>query len=233
MKYILCGGMVMSLFIIFYSSLVFLIPNANSKEVDLNKKPLVLQWEVSHSRNTDQISLIFKQNHVELVTNTSSYQKGKTIQLGWFKTSINPELKLLREQVRQYYIQLKKSIPLSTFIVKDARIPVKVDPHAPVLRINEKTVHRRHPYFKSAAKIIHQAWKRKWTCVQCATYTKKKKNIIRTIKKIQSGLNKQTGKKLEKWVETKHSFSKKLFSCIPKLKGKEECIDPQFGIFEI
>ena len=219
--------------------LFFLISNAysNIKEEitpPTNTKPLVLQWEVSHTRNTDQISLIFKQNHVELVTNTSSYQTGKTIRLGWFKTSMNPELELIKEQIKQYFTQLKNTIPISNLIIKDSRFQPTVDPHAPILRINEKKVHKKHPYFKPAAKIIHEAWKRKWTCVECATYKKKKKSIIRTVKKLQAeSQNKQGKKEKIKWEETKQTLVKKLLNCISKEKKKEECVDPQFGIFEI
>ena len=57
-------------FFIFY---FFLIPTVyleaqDSEETASSENSLVLQWEVSHSRNTDQISLIFRQDTVELVT---------------------------------------------------------------------------------------------------------------------------------------------------------------------
>ena len=211
--------------------LFFIVSSAHS---NTSKKPIVLQWQVSHSRNIDQISLIFRQDSVELVTNTSSYQKGKIIRLGWFKTSMNPELELIKEQIKEYYTQLKNTVPISSLIIKDLRIPSTVDPHAPILRINEKKVHRRHSYFNPTAKIIHEAWERKWICIECATYKKKKKNIIRTTKNLQSkSQNKQERKEKTQWEETKQTLVKKLLNCIPKEKKKEECIDPQFGIFEI
>lgn len=224
---------------IFYSCLFFLTSNTYADIkwpiiLITNDKPLVLQWEVSHPRNTDQISLIFKQNHVELVTNTPSYQKGRRVRLGHFKTTITPELQFLKEQVKQYYIQLKKNIPISSLIVKDSRILPQVNPHAPVLRINDKKIHRKNPYFKLAAKIIYQAWDHKWMCVHCASYKKKKSTIVRTVRKLKSGLKKQVGKKMKKqWVEIQYSFVKKIMNCVPKGKKKEECVDPQFGIFEI
>ena len=221
----------MSLSVIVNIFLFFLVSSAYS---NTNKKPIVLQWQVSHSRNTDQISLIFRQDSVELVTNTSNYQKGKIIRLGWFKTSMNPELKLIREQIKGYYTQLKDIVPISSIIIKDLRIQARVDPHAPVLHINEQKIHNRHPFFNRVAKIIHEAWKIKWTCIECATYEKKKKNIIRITKKLQLELqNKQGRKEKIRWEETKQTLVKKILNCIPKEKRKEECIDPQFGVFEI
>ena len=83
---------------------------ANPVLLSANKKPLVLQWEVSHPRNTDQISLIFREKKVELVTNTSSYQKGKGVSLGRFESSLNPELKELKEQVGRYYARMEPLI---------------------------------------------------------------------------------------------------------------------------
>lgn len=230
----------MSFSIIFYIYLFLLTSNAYSNiqavtALPISKKPLVLQWEVSHPRNTDQISLIFKQNYVELVTNTSSYQRGETIRLGWFRIFNDLELELLKTQIDQYYIQLKNSVSLSSFISQDLQIfPNTVDPHASILRINEKTVHSAHPYFRPAAEIIHTAWDKRWICVQCATYKKKKNTIIRTVKTFQSEFNKTTGNKIERqWIKKRQSFSTKSLNCIPKGTGKVECIDPQFGIFKI
>ena len=201
--------------------------------------PLVLQWEVSHLRNTDQISLIFKQKTVELVTNTSSYQKGKTVRLGHFESPINFELKELKEQIKRYYVRLKKTVPISQ-LVKDPRVHPLRDPHTPVLRINEEQIHSEHPYFKPLASIIYQVWSREWLCLECATYTKNRKSIVRTLKKLKSNPKQNTNKeKNEKaitknqWEEKKQSFPHKLLNCIHKVKKKVECIDPRFGIFEI
>ena len=65
-----------------------------------NEKPLVLQWEVSHSLNVDQTSLIFRQDTVELVTNTHSYQSGDEVRLGWFQSPMNADLERLQHEVR-------------------------------------------------------------------------------------------------------------------------------------
>ena len=202
------------------------------------KPPLVLQWEVSHPRNTDQISLIFKQKTVELVTNTSSYQKNKIVRLGQFESPLNLELKNLKEQVERYYVRLKKTVPIS-HIIKDPRVRPSIDPHVPVLRINEEEVHNEHPYFKPLASIIYQVWNRQWLCVECAIYKKKRKSIVRTVRKLKN-LKGMTDKEKAKdtipksqWEEKKQSFPKKLLNCVLKGNKKVECIDPQFGIFEI
>ena len=90
------------LYILFFFLNPVLFPPAKAeteKKVSSSseKKPLVLQWEVSHSRNTDQISLIFRQKSVELVTNTSSYQKGRVARLGRFAFPLNSKLKAIKE----------------------------------------------------------------------------------------------------------------------------------------
>ena len=198
-------------------------------------KPLVLQWEVSHPRNTDQISLIFRRNMVELVTNTSSYQKGKPVRLGRFQSPLTPELKMIKEQIKRHRTKLKQTVPVLS-LIKDPRIPrPKPDPHAPLLRINEETIQERSPHFKSLAPVIYQIWEHKWTCVECATYKKRRKSIIRTVKKLKSAKDspKKTKKKKTKWNTTKQRFLKKFFNCVPKGKKKVECVDSQFGIFEI
>ncbi|MDE0118984.1 MAG: hypothetical protein OXM55_03125 [Bdellovibrionales bacterium] len=205
-----------------------------------NNKPLVLQWEVSHSRNTDQISLIFKKKSVELVTNTSSYQKGRVVRLGRFEASLDQKLKKLKDQVTRHYKQLRKTVPVSS-LIKDSRIKPPVDPHAPILHINEEQIKYEQAHFKTIANIIYTVWEHKWTCIECALYDKNKKFILRTVKKRKSGPESETKDKAKKRSKVKkreektqqQKFLKKLLNCLPKGKTKVECIDPQFGIFEI
>lgn len=210
------------------------------------KPPLTLQWEVSHPRNTDQISLIFRETTVELVTNTSSYQKGKIVWLGRFDSPLTLDLKDLKEQVGRYYNRLQKTVPLSS-LIKDPRVRPAVDPHAPVLRINEEEISDKHPYFKPLASIIYQVWEKDWLCIECATYKKKRKSIVRTVKRKsvsktvrKSNLSSQSDNKKaqseslkNQWKKSHQSFPKKLLDCVPKGNKKVECIDPQFGIFKI
>lgn len=224
-----------------YFLLILFHSQGQSKTLPVVKiKPLVLQWEVSHPRNTDQISLIFRRNMVELITNTSSYQKGKPVRLGRFQSPINPELERIKKQIKRYRIQLKQTVSMLS-LIKDSRVSLPTtDPHAPVLRINEKEIHGEHPYFKPLASIIYQIWENKWICVECATYKKRRKSIIRTVKKLKSPSDSskkikkaKSQSKRSKWDTTKQKFSKKFFRCVPKGKKKIECVDPHFGIFEI
>ena len=198
-----------------------------------DNKSLILQWEVSHPRNTDQISLIFRQKSVELVTNTSSYQKGSVARLGRFESPLNSELKKLKEQVNRYYAHLKKTIPLSS-LIKDVRFKPSVDPHVPVLYINEEEIKNGQAYFKPLANIIYTVWEHKWTCVECASYKKKKTSIVRTVKRKKSGSENETGVETKRKLRTsKQRFSRKLLDCTPTGKNEVECVDPQFSIFEI
>ena len=246
------------------------------------QKPLTLQWEVSHSRNTDQISLIFRTNKVELITNTSAYQKGltrlgswssiKILRLGRFQTGLSPELKIIKNQVEQYYTNLKTTVPVAD-LIKDPRFKSSPDPHAPILRINEETVPAGHSYFKALKAIIHKVYEHKWTCLECAEYRKKtpvsKKpftlqdfhNILKRSKTSTVGNKKPPGKKPQRAVQIirevktlkpdlkkakeaqppakpahqvkKKVFSQKQLNCISKGQNKIECVDPQFGIFEL
>lgn len=225
---------------------VFFIPHlaysAETKSVKPNasfvdKRPLVLQWEVSHPRNTDQISLIFREKKVELVVNTSSYKKGKMVRLGRFESSFTLELTDLKDQVGRYYARLGKTVPLSS-LIKDPRVQTSVDPHAPILRINEEEIQNGSAYFNPLASIIYKVWEREWICVECATYRKKRKSIVRTVKRLktkQEVRRRKISGKSEKnqWSKREQSFSKKHLNCIPTSKKRVECIDPQFGIFEI
>ncbi len=245
-------------FIYFLNFILFTFAGAETTNniPSVNKKPLVLQWTVSHYRNTDQISLIFRQQAVELVTNTSSYQTAGGTQLGHFKSAMSPELKILKQQIERYYIRLKKTVPISS-LIKDPRFQSAPDPHAhaPVLRINEETVHDEHIDFKPLAKIIREAWKREWVCIKCAAYklavtkpqTKNKDKIarpkaentkiIREVKTMQKERKNKSPAKtspVQQKVKTQiDTFSKKQLNCITNGNNKIECVDPQFGIFEL
>lgn len=228
--------------VIFLLSFIFIsVTKAEiKKSVSSSKKrPVVLQWEVSHSRNRDQISLIFRQEYVELVINTSSYQGGKIARLGRFKSPLNSELRILKNQIKGYYVQLKKTVSVSS-LIKDSRFQkaLVVDPHAPVLRINEEEIKDGQPYFKTLAKVIYKVWEHKWTCVECASYKRQKEFIVRTMKKLkQKGKTvvktEDSGKAKKQWETNTQKLPKKLFNCVSKKKDRVECVDPRFGIFEI
>lgn len=222
--------------IFFLNPVLFPFPQAEiekSISPSPDKKPLVLQWEVSHPRNTDQISLIFRQKSVELVTNTSSYQKSRVARLGRFISPLNSQLKAIKEQINRYYIQSQKTVPVSS-LIKDPRFQeaTRMDPHAPVLRINKEEIHDEQDHFKPLANIIYKIWEHNWTCIECALYKKKKKFVVRILKSKTATKEKNSNAK-KQGKTSKQIIPGKLFNCIPKGKNKVECVDPQFGIFEI
>ena len=228
---------------IFFASLCALssFAKAQIKEKVLSpsdKKPLVLLWIVSHTRNTDQIGLIFRTKSVELITNTSSYQTGRIAQLGRFKASLTPELKDLKQKVGRYYNQLKKTVPLSS-LIKDSRLQTTgvVDPHAPTLWINKEQVDYEHSYFKPLANIIYKIWDHKWSCMECAIYRQEKESVVRVLKirslQIKTEVKAKNSKAKKQWEIRRQRISKKLLDCVSKDKNKVECVDPQFGIFKI
>ena len=78
------------------------------------QKPLMLLWLVSHQRNTDKIALIFRQKSVELVTNSSSYQKkSREARLGRFRAPLNPQLQTAQRNGEPILHSVEKN---STFV---------------------------------------------------------------------------------------------------------------------
>lgn len=213
--------------------------SSSTPATDKKNKPLVLQRMVSHSRNTDQISLIFRENKVELVTNTSTWQKSKTPRLGWFESSLTSSLKSFKRRLQWYYIRLKQTVPFSS-LIKDRRFQPSHTPHAPVFRLNTKEVKEGGSFFKELEDIIQQIGNQNWVCVECATYQRHKKGIVRVARK-QTGISnqkkdnqpKQNKKESARWLVQRKILSKKSLNCIRKTKSRWECVDEKFGIFEI
>ncbi len=225
------------LFFFVFSSVIGLA-KANPEE-ETKTRPLVLQRVVSHSRNTDQISLIFKANKVEMVTNTSHLQEGKKPRLGWFESSMTPSLKLLKKRLERYQGRLKKTVPLSS-LIKDKRIQPSHAPHAPYFRLNTREIKEGGAFFKELEDIIQQARDTKWECVECAEYQKHKKGILRVVRtrtgrenQKESSPSKQDTKKPSRYLVQKKVLSKKSLNCVRKTKSRWECVDNKFGIFEI
>ena len=214
-------------------ALAFFFQNIVSQKTAFAKtkpKSLVLQWEVLHPRNTDQISLIFRQRTMELVVNTSHWQKNqKSPRLGRFGSDITPQLKSMKRRIQRSYTRLKQTVPLLS-LVGDSRLRSSPSPHAPVLKINGEKIEEGHPYFKPLTNIIRQIWQNEWICLECATYQRKGNKILRTLQGINTGLD---SKRREGEGTQKKIFSKKELDCVSKTKGKMECVDSRFGIFEI
>ena len=187
------------------------------------QKSLVLQWEMSHSRNRDQLSLIFKQDHVKLVTNMLLNSEHPP-RLGQFKTPMTPALKLLEQEIRQYYVRLKQSTPVSS-LIQTKQSSSHTEPHAPVLRINDREITKQHIYFKYLKKIlVQQAKNKNWQCAHCAVYKPSAKNTSSLqIQRILTQ-NRKTAKK---------TFSAQQLNCLLVTKKEWECADPDFGIFSL
>ena len=186
-------------------------------------KPLLFQFRVSHQRNVDHISLVFRGDKLQLITNTSSYQKSKTPSLGVFEINMNPDLKDLEQKLQAYYKELSSTISMLDFINKEGiKLRKSIDPHAPIIQINEEKIEDDDIKFGQLMPIIQNIWEHKWECMECATYSKKENRIIRTIKKPKQGEQ-----------EVVKTFSKQQLRCYDKPDKQVECVDPQFGIFEI
>ncbi len=98
------------------------------------------------------------------------------------------------------------------------------DPHASIIRVgmNGQSIEVResNPYFKSLHRILLDAQKHKWECLSCAEYKKKGKDIVRIFKK--------KGRKPASML-----FSKNKLQCLNLSQKRLECLDHQFGLFEM
>lgn len=191
-------------------------------------RPLVLQYEASHVRNKDQMSLIFRKSAVELVVNTSSWQAGPKPRLGRFGSNLTPELQSIKRQAERAYARLQRTVPAIS-LIKDPRFRPQPRPHAPVLRIGSEEIKEGDPLFKPLAKIIRKVWQSAdWTCLECAVYQSRGNKILR----IQTGFAGSLAGPASAG-GSKKIFSKKELSCVSKGRGKIECLDPQFGAFKL
>ena len=197
---------------------------------------LVLQLEVSHPKNVDQESVIFNKDHVEFVTNVSlpSPRNGThRPRLGRFWHSYNTTLKLLKRKVIAYknIIASRKTRRTTSFAIID-QISTKIErnisqnnPHPATIRLGGDgrvlEVEEENPHFKILRGILSDIKRTEWKCRSCAEYTKKGHTITRTTKRDQETLSST-------------DFPLNRLGC--RRHGKEdglECIDAQFGIFEI
>ena len=196
------------------------------------EKPLVLQMTVSHPRNTDQTSLIFKGKTLLYVTNVhqSSKNATKPVQLGQFSTPITTKLHLFKKQIQAYKKLLSSErSPLKALLKKTdilraiAYIP-QTKPHMTRILIGGDgkvlEVKNGHPYFQALKQILIKARQSPYRCQSCATYHKKGSSVIRTVKKQNTSPQKRT-------------FSRQQLECRTLDKKKIECVDIAYGLFEI
>lgn len=148
------------------------------------ERPTVLQYQVSHSRNVDQISLVFRQDTVQLVVNTDSWQE-ETMppRLGIFEASYNRELSRLKRELEYYHRYFANTVPLLSLMeVPDVPgFPPMPDPHASRIFIGGEEVSSGHDHYKALFGIIRSAWDHPWSCVDCASYRMQGDSIVRTI----------------------------------------------------
>ena len=194
-----------------------------------DERLLIVQWEDSQPRVVDQISVIFRQDSVELVTNTFSFQHGDEMRLGRFQSPMNCELESLRWSADLFHWNLRQP-PLSDLLQNETLAAILARgawPFGAVVRVKEQELRRWHPYFGTVAGIIYRVWKLKnteWTCIDCAIYKKRGDVIVRTTRKMIGGSEK-------KWEVSEEAFPLALMDCYSTRGDQIECVDPQFGIF--
>ena len=206
-------------------------------------KPLVVQQTVSHPRNTDQISLIFREESAEFVTNVFLWPSDgdNPPRLGRFRSSMTRKLHRMKMQAERCRDRLENTVPLLSLIKYPRRRTH--DPHAAVLTVGKEAVHEKHPCFKILSRLLQDARKIITACIECASYKRKGELIERTVtgglgtisskNLIKSGGKALSRKDLLRSQEEVKIFSEKDLDCIPKSDGKKECLDPQFGSFKI
>ena len=189
--------------------------------------PLVLQMEVSHPRNVDQTSLIFREETVEFVTNsfqTSSQKNSPKSLLGHFRTDLNDDFKILQQQI----VSIRNNLISKNKETSDSKTkkdePVQVTPHAPIIRIGGDgdllTLKEEDAHFETLRDVLFKVRSKNWKCVLCATYKKKGELIARTVERE----NKKT---------TSQTFSRERLKCVSLSEERIECVDLRFGIFEL
>ena len=218
MKYILTGLKTSIILCIVFSSFQALS--------DSKSNTLILQVEALGFRNKDVISLTFRKNTVELVTNTSGpVSKNKLVRLGKFSKPLSTEFQFLKRQLQFYQTVIAKTkspVDLSGLIKATGFRYTASTPHQPVIKLNRKKLHTNSPHFADMMRVFNEAIsnKDKWTCMNCASY-KKIKNSIQRIVRVKGQKPKS------------RSFRQKNLECRSLNKTQLECIDKQFGLFLI
>ena len=219
----------LKIFILILVGLLSFVPYLSQIFAKTSKiAPLVLQIEISHPRNVDQTSLIFREKTVEFVTNSfqvSSQQKSPKFLLGRFQATFNNDFKTLRKQIvsiRNNLISKNKKRATDSKAKKNE--PFQLVPHAPVIYIGGNdtslTIRENDTHFESLRGILFKIRDQNWECILCAKYKKRGKSITRTVEK-------------ENQKAISRTFSKEDLKCVSLDGDRIECIDPQFGIFKL
>ena len=222
-------------------------PTATGTE---DERPMVLQYQVSHSLNTDQISLIFRQESVELVVNKDYWQEdAMPRRLGRFRADYNGELSRLKRKVGLYHDRLKRTVPLLSLLdVPD--IPSMrergPDPHAPRLSLGGEEIPSRHRVYEDLFGILESVWDHRWRCLECASYRIEGDSIVRTMNSLFSRFSLDSppftvtdelfessylGEHVVSWVSERGEP----LECVRRGHdgARMECLDSRFGLFEL
>lgn len=214
-----------------------------------DERPMVLQYQVSHPLNTDQISLIFRQEDVELVVNKDYWQKeAMPRRLGRFRADYNGELSLLKLMVERYHRNFANTVPLLSLLdVPDtpSMRERRPDPHAPRLSLGGEEIPSRHPYYEDIFGILESVWDRQWSCLECASYRIEGDSIARTMDKYALyGLDSPPFNVTDDLFESSHlgryivswvSEHGERLECVRRGHdgARMECLDSRFGLFEL
>ena len=175
---------------------------------------IVLKRDISYFRNSDNISLTFRETTVEFITNAfqvNSQDDTRSPQLGQFETPMTSELISFKSMLRSHYRILT---------INNNTTTLRIIPHAPIMHLNERRVDYDYPYFSHLENILDRVKEREWTCVRCAEYRKDGRSILRIVR--------NRGQR-----EQRRTFSTRQLDCRRLDQEHLECVDPEFGIFEI
>lgn len=193
--------------------------------------PVVLQREVSHPRNVDQSTLVFREGRVEFVTNAFLRGAGRperTPRLGRFRLPSEGRLASFRRLAAAYRRMAANRRRRSSGALL-ARIEEALGgrppraPHAPVIRLGgdgtAAELRPSHPHFGLLDRVLREAEGMEWECVSCAEYALDGDSVTRTTRTAGGAPAAKT-------------FSKDELGCRPAGDGLE-CVDGEFGVFEI
>jgi len=175
--------------------------------------------EVSYYRNRDYRFLAFEGTNIEFVTNVfffDSQEPNRLPRLGRFQTSMTPRLRMFESIFRAYHKMLSRR--------KGGILDFRNVRQGPIMSINRQRLHYGMPLHSSVEDdfraAIEEIWNGDWTCVDCAEYRREGRSISRIDRSVDSE-------------EPRRRFSRRDLDCKFVGDGRLECIDPEFGIFEI
>ena len=139
--------------------LLCLLPRATTGTEE--ERPVVLQYQVSHSRNVDQVSLVFRQDTVRLVVNTDFWQR-ETMppRLGIFEAGYNRELSRLKERLELYHRYHRNTVSFRSLMDLPGvpGFPSRPDPGASRIFIGGEEVSSGRPHHEVLFGIIRSVW---------------------------------------------------------------------------